>query len=735
MNTAQIKKLDEIKSLLSLHPDGLCITEIAKALNRNRNSISRDLHALLVSGQVHSHAFGTTRIFTLRKRESFFSILDSVRDMVLIIDFKGTIVDANASLLDFLGERGENIIGHYWSEFSPLSGMIPGDFLKKDFHGSKMPIYKKDDLSPYEVSSYPVLCTDGSEGFVIVINDLSAFENLRAENEKDKFILDTVITDSSLFIVQLFPDGRIITGNKPFTSRFFPSSETAKGEDLFSLLSSAGADPLRRTISGLSPKGRITCHTCSMTDHHGNKETIRWKFHGIFGGNGHLREVLGTGSDITDSVRSKSHEHNIHTRINLLSKALTDLQNSSTPEGIFSSIPLHIASLIPGSRVAVFAEHAAGSAWCLRAADTETLGVIHSLVPGGAAGSLPPHVLSPDHSIPENVPAPGGYGWTSTSLFRSFLAQIAPGADLPEWAVSTRSVCRAGVGETDGLFGLVEIFSDREHILEYEPFLLQYLGIATLALRQIGIVRSQRVTGEQFRTIALNAPVPVSIIDRKGRYIYLNPGFSKLFGYTLEDIPDGKTWFLKAFPDFSEQKRAMRLWKEDLASSPPGRVRPRQFRVRCRGGDFRDILFLPVMMSNGDHVVIYQDMTPALDAVLRQNLLNVLFLFSQEAIVLVTHDGRVTSWNPVAERIYGYAAGEMDQKAIVILEPPHLKGEISRILEQVMSGGPVIGHETHHARRDGSVIGIILSAFPLRNDREEVVSVCLLCREKVPAQN
>jgi len=75
MNTLPSENLDRIRKLLSLNPDGLCINEIAKVLNRHRNSVSRDLHALLVSGQVQAHAFGTTRIFTLVQRDQTFPSL------------------------------------------------------------------------------------------------------------------------------------------------------------------------------------------------------------------------------------------------------------------------------------------------------------------------------------------------------------------------------------------------------------------------------------------------------------------------------------------------------------------------------------------------------------------------------------------------------------------------------------------------------------------------------------
>jgi PAS domain S-box-containing protein len=104
-------------------------------------------------------------------------------------------------------------------------------------------------------------------------------------------------------------------------------------------------------------------------------------------------------------------------------------------------------------------------------------------------------------------------------------------------------------------------------------------------------------------------PLPLSLIDATGKYQYVNPAFTRLFGYTLEDIPDGKAWFTLAYPDEKTRKEAARLWKSDAEEHAAGEVRPRTFRVRCRDGSFRDILFLPAATPAGLQVVVYQDLT------------------------------------------------------------------------------------------------------------------------------
>jgi PAS domain S-box-containing protein len=121
--------------------------------------------------------------------------------------------------------------------------------------------------------------------------------------------------------------------------------------------------------------------------------------------------------------------------------------------------------------------------------------------------------------------------------------------------------------------------------------------------------RYLRESEETFRTMVGISPLPLSLIGSTGKYIHVNPAFTRLFGYTLEDLPDGNAWFTLAYPDEGTRKEAIRLWKADAAAHPAGEVRPRTFRVRCRDGSNKDILFLPASTPAGLQVVVYQDLT------------------------------------------------------------------------------------------------------------------------------
>ncbi|MGE5832384.1 MAG: PAS domain S-box protein, partial [Methanomicrobiales archaeon] len=137
----------------------------------------------------------------------------------------------------------------------------------------------------------------------------------------------------------------------------------------------------------------------------------------------------------------------------------------------------------------------------------------------------------------------------------------------------------------------------------------EVIGVATDITDRNRAGRALRESEETFRTMVTINPLPLSLIDAKGKYLHVNPSFTRLFGYTLEDIPDGKAWFALAYPDEETREVAIRYWKADAAEHPVGEVRPRTFKVRCKDGSFKDILFLPASTPAGLQVVVYQDLT------------------------------------------------------------------------------------------------------------------------------
>ncbi len=114
---------------------------------------------------------------------------------------------------------------------------------------------------------------------------------------------------------------------------------------------------------------------------------------------------------------------------------------------------------------------------------------------------------------------------------------------------------------------------------------------------------------ERFRVLVEESPFGVTLIGKDGRFKYLNPKFIEIFGYTLEDIPNGKKWFEKAYPDTQYRNQVISTWINDLKKAKVGESRPREFTVICKNGSEKVIGFRPVTMNTGDQFVIYEDVS------------------------------------------------------------------------------------------------------------------------------
>jgi len=102
---------------------------------------------------------------------------------------------------------------------------------------------------------------------------------------------------------------------------------------------------------------------------------------------------------------------------------------------------------------------------------------------------------------------------------------------------------------------------------------------------------------------------------------------------------------------------------------------------------------------------------------------------SDDAIIAKTLDGIITSWNPGAQKIYGYSAGEAVGQPISMLAPPERSDEIPGILERIRSGAMVDHYETVRLTKDGERIDISLSVSPIRDSKGNIVGASAIARD------
>jgi PAS domain S-box-containing protein len=110
-------------------------------------------------------------------------------------------------------------------------------------------------------------------------------------------------------------------------------------------------------------------------------------------------------------------------------------------------------------------------------------------------------------------------------------------------------------------------------------------------------------------------------------------------------------------------------------------------------------------------------------------LLTAIIESSDDAIMTTDLDGTVTFWNPGAERLYGYSASEIVGQSTRILIAGDRYGNATRVRERLAAGQPVQPYDSVSVRKDGTLINVSISVFPLRASDQTVVGIAAIARD------
>jgi PAS domain S-box-containing protein len=102
---------------------------------------------------------------------------------------------------------------------------------------------------------------------------------------------------------------------------------------------------------------------------------------------------------------------------------------------------------------------------------------------------------------------------------------------------------------------------------------------------------------------------------------------------------------------------------------------------------------------------------------------------SDDAIVSKDLNGLIVSWNPGAERLFGYSAGEMIGRSITTIIPDHLKSDEPGILERIRRGERIEHYETIRRCKDGRIVDVSLTVSPMRDEHGTIIGASKIARD------
>jgi PAS domain S-box-containing protein len=242
------------------------------------------------------------------------------------------------------------------------------------------------------------------------------------------------------------------------------------------------------------------------------------------------------------------------------------------------------------------------------------------------------------------------------------------------------------------------------------------------------------------RSLIEQVPVTVYIdrLDDISSNVFMSPQLVAVLGYSAEEWASDRELFVKVVhPDDRE-----RVLAEHRRTRETGELFSMEYRMVARDGSvhwfldearvIRDQTGQP-MFHHGFLLDITErkELEDALrrgEAELRRQkeYYESLLVLSPTAIVTVDFDGNVTSWNPAAEKLFGYAREEAIGRQIddLVARSDEVRGEAHDLDEQVGAGREV-RLSTRRTRKDGSLVDVDVRAGPIFVGGEQVAACAL----------
>ena len=213
-----------------------------------------------------------------------------------------------------------------------------------------------------------------------------------------------------------------------------------------------------------------------------------------------------------------------------------------------------------------------------------------------------------------------------------------------------------------------------------------------------------------------------NVIHQDGLIVSANQAYAAMFGYPLDELV-GKSVYDLVAPEARAQ----------VATQIRSSYHKTYFTTGLRRDNTRFTLETTArsFLLNGRpaRVAAVRDVSDRERA--QQELLRLASIVrsSDDAIIGKTLDGIISTWNPAAERIFGYSEAEAIGQPMGILFPEERREEEEQILAKIRKGESVTRLETVRRRKNGELIEISATISPILNAAGDVIGASKIARD------
>ena len=220
----------------------------------------------------------------------------------------------------------------------------------------------------------------------------------------------------------------------------------------------------------------------------------------------------------------------------------------------------------------------------------------------------------------------------------------------------------------------------------------------------------------------------VIITDASANIRYVNPAFTRITGYTSEEVIGKNPRILKSgvhdaafHQNIWRVLRACKVWRGELVN-------------RRKDGSLytEEATITPLRDNQGaltGYIAITQDVTQRRAAEEAQKFLASIVDSSEDAIIGRTPDGIIVSWNRGAEALFGYRPDEIIGQNVIVLSAPDAVDKVKGVIERLKRGETIPTFDGPALTKDGRRVDVSASVSPVKDAQGKLVAVAAILRD------
>ncbi len=231
------------------------------------------------------------------------------------------------------------------------------------------------------------------------------------------------------------------------------------------------------------------------------------------------------------------------------------------------------------------------------------------------------------------------------------------------------------------------------------------------------------------------APDAMVCVDADGRITLVNAQAERLFGYTRDELVGQRVELLVPDPARAAHPGHRAGYLADPAPRPLDAGMELEGRRRDGTTFPAEISLSATETEQG--ILVYaavRDVTGRRLAAESAAQLASIIQSSHNAVISKTLDRKIISWNPAAERLYGYAAKEVIGRSIDLLIPESDREQEAQAVAAVARGERVDQYEAWRLRKDGTPVEVSLLMSPLADRTGAIVGVATVAEDVTERQ-